>query len=46
MFPDSVKTILTFQSILEAGAVKLLVELTKHENNALRLNGVWGLMVT
>ncbi|XP_028409073.1 armadillo repeat-containing protein 8-like [Dendronephthya gigantea] len=32
------------ESILEAGAVKLLVELTKHENNALRLNGVWGLM--
>ena len=25
--------------------MKLLVELTKHENNELRLNGVWGLMV-
>ncbi len=33
------------EHILEAGAVEILCELTRHEEMGLRLNGIWALMV-
>ena len=33
------------QPMLELGAIDLLVTLTKKEDPALRLNGIWALMV-
>lgn len=35
-----------FQPILESGAVELLCSLTLSENPALRVNGIWALMVS
>jgi hypothetical protein len=31
--------------ILDAGAINILCQLTRHEDSGLRLNGVWALMV-
>jgi len=33
------------EHILDAGAVDILCELTRHEEMGLRLNGIWALMV-
>jgi hypothetical protein len=33
------------EPILESGAVELLCNLTRREDSALRLNGIWALMV-
>jgi len=33
------------EPILEAGAVDILCNLTRHEDTGLRLNGIWALMV-
>jgi len=33
------------EPILEAGAVEILCELTRHEDVGLRINGIWALMV-
>lgn len=37
---------LLFQPILEAGAVVLLASLTRRSEKALKLNGIWALMVS
>lgn len=34
------------QPILESGAIELLCSLTQSDNLALRVNGVWALMVS
>ena len=31
--------------MVKEGAIELLVDLTRHENSQLRLNGIWALMV-